>query len=263
MKSTQSKNTGPQSAEERFRAILVDPVTGASILPAPRSEFTDVAPPGAGGFSPAQRLMETRFYSEGYERWFRPRLTSLVTPQSMAEAERLQLGMLGLGPRATVLDVACGTGNFTRAIAERLAPTRSLVVGIDLSAPMLAQAVAKAAELDHVRFVRGDAQQLPFSSAVFDAVHCAGAFHLMADAESALREMTRVVHVGGRVLIATFVRRRGWRGALEGRLGRSVGFEFFEVSALRRLFSVVGLEHEREVIDGAACIIVGRRPRQA
>jgi SAM-dependent methyltransferase len=71
-----------------------------------------------------------------------------------------------------VLDVGCGTGSTTVAAAQRLgAEGRS--TGIDISAPMLAAARARAerAEVDGgVDFVQADAQEHPFEAGTFDTV---------------------------------------------------------------------------------------------
>ena len=80
----------------------------------------------------------------------------------MKDEHRIARLLLGLGPRDGVLDVACGTGNFTRGFA-RTVGEEGLAVGIDVSETMLARAVADTADagLANVAFVRGDAQELP------------------------------------------------------------------------------------------------------
>jgi SAM-dependent methyltransferase len=262
MASKKARKVEPCTPDERLRAVLVDADTLAPTLPTPEGSFTDLAPPDAGGFSPAQRLMEEPFYSRGYERWFRPSLTRLVTPQSLDEAQRLSVQLLGLDGRETVLDIACGTGNFTRAIASVLDAESSLVVGLDLSVPMLREAVAKAAHvgLRNVRYVRGDALRLPVASASCDRVHCAGAFHLMPNPPQAVLEMARVVKPGGIVLIGSFVRSRGLRGTVESAAVRLTGMRFFERRDLHGMSARAGLSIEREIQDGAAYIMVARRP---
>lgn len=69
-----------------------------------------------------------------------------------------------------VLDVGCGTGSTTLALARRLGP-RGRAVGIDLSAPMLALAQARAErEGIAAEFIRADAQTYPFEPARFDGI---------------------------------------------------------------------------------------------
>jgi ubiquinone/menaquinone biosynthesis C-methylase UbiE len=156
--------------------------------------------------------MVTRLVPRIYERWWRPALgrvaKGLLGP-GMADERRIARLLLGLAPGDGVLDVACGTGNFSRDFARSVGPG-GLVVGIDVSETMLARAVedTRKAELRQVAYVRGDAQELPFRDRSFDAVCCFAAFHLFADPMRALDRMTAVLTPGGRVALFTSVRGR-------------------------------------------------------
>jgi ubiquinone/menaquinone biosynthesis C-methylase UbiE len=69
-----------------------------------------------------------------------------------------------------VLDVGCGTGGTTVAVARRLG-AEGRCVGIDISDPMIAAAEARAArEGAQARFIRADAQDHAFEPAIFDAI---------------------------------------------------------------------------------------------
>lgn len=96
-----------------------------------------------------------------------------------------------------VLDVACGTGTSTAAIAKRGAR----VVGIDFSEGMIAEAKRRHPALE---FVAGDAQALPFGDEEFDAVTVSFGLRNVADPHAALDEMYRVLKPGGRVVITEF-----------------------------------------------------------
>lgn len=130
---------------------------------------------------------------------------------------------LGLAAGDVVLDVACGHGNFTVELARRVGP-EGLVVGLDISAAMLARAVARVrrAALANVLLVRGDALDLPFVDAAFARVHCAGGLHQMPDLARALAELARVTAPGGRLAASTFAQAgaavRGWRAWAARRL---------------------------------------------
>lgn len=88
-----------------------------------------------------------------------------------------------------VLEIACGTGRFTVALAERGAD----VVGLDISAEMLAQGREKARRAGQsVEFLRGDAGRLPFPDDSFDAVFAMRFFHLADTPAAYLSEMARV-----------------------------------------------------------------------
>src|SRR5919197_916441 len=116
-----------------------------------------------------------------YERWWRPlfgRMAKGVFGPGMADERRIARLLLGLSPGDGVLDVACGTGNFSRSFAATVGE-EGLVVGIDVSETMLTKAVedTREAGLD-VAYIRGDAQELPFRAQSFDAVCCFAALHL-------------------------------------------------------------------------------------
>jgi ubiquinone/menaquinone biosynthesis C-methylase UbiE len=88
-----------------------------------------------------------------------------------------------------ILEIACGTGRFTVALAERGAD----IVGLDISAEMLAQGREKARRAGRrVEFLRGDAGRLPFSDDSFDAVFAMRFFHLADTPATYLSEMARV-----------------------------------------------------------------------
>jgi SAM-dependent methyltransferase len=172
-----------------------------------------------------QRLMRTNLIPQIYETVWRPVLVELLKGgplgPSLAEEYALARRSMALAPGDTVLDVACGPGNVTRALADGVGPGGH-VVGVDASATMLAQAVAET-RYPSVAYVRGDALRLPFATSVFDAVGCFVAFHLFADPWLGLAEMTRVLRPGGRIAIHTTF------AALPGldAVGRPVGVRVF------------------------------------
>ena len=77
---------------------------------------------------PTQDLMVTRLVPAIYERYWRPalgRVVKGVTGPGMAEEMRIARLLLGLGEGDTVLDVACGPGNFTREFARTVGDDRA------------------------------------------------------------------------------------------------------------------------------------------
>jgi len=116
------------------------------------------------------------------------------------------LGLLNLAPGDRVLDVGCGSGVVTRAIAQRVAPGGQ-ALGIDPSPALLAIARehADAAGLGgSIELREGDGRALPFPDASFDAVIAATTLAHVPNAESALDEMVRVTKSGGRVGVFDF-----------------------------------------------------------
>jgi SAM-dependent methyltransferase len=99
----------------------------------------------------------------------------------------------GLGPGSRVLDLGCGTGIASAALARR----GMSVTGIDISEPMLAHARKR---LPEATFVHGSADALAFPDASYDGAASAQAFHWF-DAPKVLAEAVRVVRPYGVVAI--------------------------------------------------------------
>ncbi len=97
-----------------------------------------------------------------------------------------------------MLDLATGSGDLALAI-ERASP-RTEVTGADFCEPMLACAREKGLR----RTVLADALRLPFPDASFEAVTVAFGLRNMESWPGALREMSRVLCAGGRLLVLDF-----------------------------------------------------------
>ena len=116
--------------------------------------------------------------------------------KAMRELER--------GAKDRVLDVACGTGDFS---IEALRHGVRQVVGVDISENMLAVAREKARDKgleEQLEFLYGDSEQLTFPDENFDAVTVAFGVRNFEHLERGLREMCRVLRPGGRVVILEF-----------------------------------------------------------
>lgn len=105
-----------------------------------------------------------------------------------------------------VLDVACGTGDLTRAFADGGARS---VVGLDYTPAMLDIARTKRlrpkhSELRTIRYVQGDAMALPFEDGSFDVVSIAFGIRNVSDPPRALAEFRRVLRPGGRLVVLEF-----------------------------------------------------------
>jgi demethylmenaquinone methyltransferase / 2-methoxy-6-polyprenyl-1,4-benzoquinol methylase len=105
------------------------------------------------------------------------------------------LAAVGTGDR--VLDVATGTGDLAIELKRRVGAGGE-VVGSDFSEGMLDLARAKA---DDVRWEHGNALDLPYDDDEFDAVTVGFGARNFSDLPRGLREMTRVVRPGGRVVV--------------------------------------------------------------
>ncbi len=102
---------------------------------------------------------------------------------------------------ARVLDVACGTGDLSLSLFEI---TGAGVVGTDFCRPMLAIAAGKTN--GRIRFIEGDALDLPFRDGTFDVVTIAFGLRNLSNVESGLAELSRVLKPGGWVAVLEFSR---------------------------------------------------------
>lgn len=169
--------------------------------------------------SRGQKLMESSWFARIYEsRWARRNPLMRVVMGISFERESLLLQRAAeLKGAERVLDIACGTGNHSRKFAK--AVPQGVVVGLDLSEPMLEEAGRRAREkkVRNLIFVHADALALPFDDASFDVINCAAAMHLFPKLDRALSEMHRVLVKGGR-LTASAPRRP--QGGLASRVAK-------------------------------------------
>jgi ubiquinone/menaquinone biosynthesis C-methylase UbiE len=208
-------------------------------------------------------LMQTGAVSRIYERWWRPalgRVAKGLTGPGMAEEKRIARLLMGLGSGDGVLDVACGPGNFTRDFA-RTVGEEGLAVGIDGSRPMLERAVreTRAAGIDNAAFVHGDATELPFRDASFDAVCCFAALNLFAEPYEALDEMRRVLSRGGRIALFTSARgRTGPVRLVETALAAPAGIRMFDRDEIVQALQDRGFADVRQRTSGLTQFVGGR-----
>ena len=99
-----------------------------------------------------------------------------------------------------VLDVGCGTGAVLELLHGEYPEKR--LTGLDLTPRMIE--VARAKQLENVRFIVGDAEALPFESRSFDAVLCSNSFHHYPHPEKFFSEAARVLRPGGRLILRDY-----------------------------------------------------------
>ncbi len=108
-------------------------------------------------------------------------------------------------PGQRILDVATGTGMVAFALAKTGACE---VVGLDQSEDMLAAARQRLAETPalsgRITFLPGEAENLPFADAEFDALTFTYLLRYVDDREATMRELARVVKPGGRIGMIEF-----------------------------------------------------------
>jgi ubiquinone/menaquinone biosynthesis C-methylase UbiE len=191
--------------------------------------------------TPTQQFLTTSFTAWAYDR-FRGLLVRFLGgmsfPQELAVIEEQ------LRPRQgdTILDLACGHGNFTAAWAERVGAA-GLVLGLDISGAMLRRAAARVRRmgLDNVLLIRCDAHQLPLAARSLDRVNCSGGFHQLPDLPRVLGEIARISLPGARLTASTFAEESyDQRAAVKGWFKRRFTLHFVPLAWLGEQLSALG-----------------------
>lgn len=126
-------------------------------------------------------------------------MNNLISLGTHKHWRKVAMASLAVKPGSFVLDLCCGTGDWTVALAKAVGPSGQ-VVGLDFSKEMLCVAkekVASAGFNDRVTLVQGDAMALPYDNNHFDVITIGFGLRNVPDADQVLREMYRVVRPGG------------------------------------------------------------------
>ena len=121
------------------------------------------------------------------------------------------LAPLGLGgiakanfrPGENVVDIGCGCGATSLAIAEKIRPG-GRVLGIDISAPMLERAQARAASIDNAMFALADASVHKFAPSSADVIFSRFGVMFFADPTAAFANIRTALKPGGRACLVVW-----------------------------------------------------------
>ena len=105
--------------------------------------------------------------------------------------------IIGPKPGLEILDIAAGTGSSTRPLVDAGAD----VIALDFSAGMIE--IGRKRHKD-IKFVQGDALNLPFEENVFDVTTISFGLRNTSNIDSALKDSLRVTKSGGKIVIAEF-----------------------------------------------------------
>jgi SAM-dependent methyltransferase len=212
--------------------------------------------------TPGQRAMQFRPLVSIYESIWRPLFTRLAGGTDPAAETGQLIEWLLPTPGATVLDLACGPGNTTRQLAAGI--EGASVIGLDLSVPMLEEAVQATPASSAIGFARVDAHVLPIGDATVDVVHCAAALYLFGDPAAVIGEVARVVRPGGRFIGMTLVAPLQPLGSVGRRaeqvFARLSGLRYFGARELEEMCSAAGLEGFSARSKGGALLFVAEKP---
>jgi SAM-dependent methyltransferase len=142
---------------------------------------------------------------EAIRRQFDRAAAAYGTSPIFAQGHDLALMVEAAAPTAamTVLDVGCAAGHTALAFAPHVRD----VVGVDLSADMLAEAARQAAArgIANVRWEEASAAALPYADGTFDIVTCRMVVHHFPSLAPSLTEMARVLKPGGQCIIVDII----------------------------------------------------------
>ena len=207
-------------------------------------------------------------------------LNTLLSFNQDRRWRRSTVSTLELQGSEAVLDVATGTGKLAHELETKIGVS-GRVVGIDFCKPMLQKA---AGQTDNIHLLLATSERLPFPDNSFDGATIGFALRNVPDIEKTLRETTRVIKPGGKVVCLEFSRPRcptmrslhrfyllrllptiGWliSGDKEAYLylPRSImGFQSAE--ELKAVMEKAGLErvHFRFLTWGVVAVHVGTKP---
>lgn len=122
-----------------------------------------------------------------------------VTPDVTMQREKA-LAMLAPLSGETALDIGCGPGLTTQALAASVGPG-GRVVGVDIAEPMLALARKRCAGLPQVSFDTSDICAMPYEDASFDIALATQVYEYVETIDESLVELARVIRRGGRALL--------------------------------------------------------------
>lgn len=136
----------------------------------------------------------------------------LFSTWNFEEEVRQTISLFDLFPEHMVLDIGCGTGNYTLEFARQA--NKGITIGLDLSSAMLEQCKANIyeAKARNVLLIRANAGNLPFKNSSLSRVYL-GCLHLVNDIDLCLSNAHRVLVPGGILLGMTFFASRKviWR----------------------------------------------------
>ena len=185
--------------------------------------------------------------ADSYDGWYNSKLGSFVDTVETGLAFKLFKVKKGM----TVLDVGCGTGNFS----IKLANLGCKVTGIDISDRMLDLGRKKARSLGlDIEFYSMDVYDMAFKDDHFDAAFSMAAFEFITKPEKAVEEMFRVTKTGGAILIGTINKDSRW-GELYIEKGRREDSDIFRYAHFKTPDDLKELKKDK-LINYGQCLFI-------
>ncbi|WP_221565203.1 demethylmenaquinone methyltransferase [Alkalihalobacillus sp. TS-13] len=129
------------------------------------------------------------------------KMNSIISFQRHVAWRRDTMKRMDVQKGSTTLDVCCGTGDWTIAMAKAIGP-KGKAIGLDFSKNMLSVGEEKVKDegLANIQLQHGNAMELPYDDNGFDYVTIGFGLRNVPDLNQVLKEMHRVVKPGGKVV---------------------------------------------------------------
>lgn len=189
-------------------------------------------------------------YEDSIREEFTHQSQSFGDSAAMSSAQTLGVlaELVPADPKARWIDVACGPGVVSRALAARV----GTVTGVDLTPAMVEEAERRALDegIDNVSFLLGDATALDFTDGSFDGAITRFSFHHIPVPSRVLVEMGRLVRPGGWIVVGDQVtdddgEGAAWHQEIE-RLRDPTHWASQRLGRLRAMGGEAGLELDEE-----------------
>lgn len=167
-------------------------------------------------------------------------VSGLMTGHEALAGRLIRAGGFDVRGAKSILDAGCGNGRYTRLLL-RDADADARIAAFDLAPRMLRRARARL-KTPRVGYAAADLTRLPYANAAFDAVVCGWVLEHLPDPRVGLRELSRVLRAGGRLLL--LATEDTFAGALCSRLWHC---QTYNRRALRELCAACGLHWGREL----------------
>jgi demethylmenaquinone methyltransferase / 2-methoxy-6-polyprenyl-1,4-benzoquinol methylase len=177
----------------------------------PPVEVRGTEPPGASDEKSAAQAVERMFSAIAPRYDLLNHVLSLNVDRLWWRRTARTFAHIAQRPDARILDLCCGTADM--ALALRRQGSEARIYGVDFSHAMLQLASRKVVG-KKVKVIEGDALQLPFAAGSFDLVVSSFGFRNLANYDSGLREIHRVLRDGGEAGILDFSEPRGFMGGM-------------------------------------------------
>jgi len=183
-----------------------------------------------------------------YDDWYKTDMGAFIDEVETRQA----FVMIKIEKGMEILDIGCGTGNFSIKLADK----GCSVTGIDISQEMLNKARAKTsnlADLD-IEYQLMDVYKLKFADETFDAVFSMAAFEFIKEPQAAYEEMYRVLKPGGQMLIGTINRDSPWGKSYINHAWQNEN-SVFRFAEFKTLSDLLNLDRDHVVKQGECLFI--------